>query len=100
MRGLCHTPLKSGLPLAVRGAGPVGAFVDRSSWPEAERGDNDNKTRAAAAAKIAGNKIFTSIPDPLLIRSTLSRNRCVERLCRDEPDVNPAAVNTLLPSHF
>ncbi len=50
MRGLCQTPLKSGLPLAVRGAGPVGALVDRSSWPSANT--------ARAAAKIVVDKTF------------------------------------------
>jgi hypothetical protein len=58
MRGLCQTPLKSGLPLAVRGAGPVGAFVDRSSWAEAGRGVADKQTRATAAAGIAIAKIL------------------------------------------
>jgi len=81
MRGLCQTPLKSGLPLAVRGVGPVGAFVDRGvSWPKA----GDNKARAAKAVKIVLDKIFMLISGLNIIR------KCrVERLFRDGSGVNP-----------
>src|ERR1700687_4054112 len=71
--GRCQSPLKSGLPSAVRGAGPVGVFGPRAvtgvpvPWAATGMNDKDITANTVAVAAIQLTKRVLTLDSPVLL---------------------------------